>query len=354
VATIERMSATRVPFGTDRDGRPAEAFVLAQAGLEAWLLEWGASLVRLRLPSGRSGWADVVLGFAALRDYQQPHPYLGAVVGRHANRIRGGRFELDRRAVALARNDGPHHLHGGPEGFDRRRWDATVLDDGDEPALEFALHSADGDQGYPGALEARVTYRLSGGRLHIDYLAAATTPTPVNLTQHAYFDLSGRGDVRGQQLRLAASRYLPVDAQLIPTGEIRDVAGTPFDFRSGALIGERLQALAEADPASRGFDHCFVLDGVAGALRTAAELHDPGSGRRLRLLSDQPGLQVYTGNFLDGSLHDRDGVPLRRYAGVCLEPQRFPDGPNQPGFPDPILRPGQVYRQACVLDFPDH
>lgn len=344
------MPVSRVPFGSDRDGRPAEAIVLRSACIEAWLLEWGATLARLRVRNAQGRWADVVLGFGALSDYQQPQPYLGAVVGRHANRIRDGRFELDGREVVLARNDGAHHLHGGPEGFDRRSWSASVLDPGDEPALEFALHSVDGDQGYPGALEARVTYRLHDGRLHIDYLAAASAATPVNLTQHAYFDLSGRGDVRGQQLRLAASRYLPVDAQLVPTGEVRDVAGTAFDFRAGAVIGERLQALRASEPESPGFDHCFVLDGSAGALRTAAELLDPGSGRRLRLLTDQPGLQVYTGNFLDGRLRDRNGARLQRHAGLCLEPQRFPDGPNQPGFPDPILRPGELYRQACVLD----
>lgn len=350
VATIARMPVSRVPFGTDRDGRPAEATVLRHGGLEAWLLEWGATLARLRVADARGRWTDVVLGFGTLADYQQAQPYLGAVVGRHANRIRGGRFELDGREIALARNDGPHHLHGGPEGFDRQRWTASVLDPGDEPALEFALHSVDGDQGYPGALETRVTYRLQDGRLHIDYLAAANAPTPVNLTQHAYFDLSGRGDIRGQQLRLAASHYLPVDAELIPTGEIREVAGTAFDFRAGAVIGERLQALHAEAPASLGFDHCFVLDGAAGSLRTAAELLDPPSGRRLRLLTDQPGLQVYTGNFLDGRLHDRAGARLQRNAGLCLEPQRFPDGPNQPGFPDAVLRPGELYRQACVLE----
>jgi aldose 1-epimerase len=346
------MPVTRAPFGTDRDGRPAEAIVLRHGGLEAWLLEWGATLARLRVMDAQGRWADLVLGLRSLADYQQAQPYLGAVVGRHANRIRNGRFRLDGREVALARNDGAHHLHGGPEGFDRRPWTASVLAAGDAPALEFALHSADGDQGYPGALEARVVYRLQDRRLHIDYLAAASAPTPVNLTQHAYFDLSGRGDIRGQQLRLAASRYLPVDAQLIPTGELRDVAGTAFDFRAGAVIGERLQALHAAEPASPGFDHCFVLDGAAGSLRTAAELLDPASGRRLRLLTDQPGLQVYTGNFLDGRWPDREDRPLRRYAGLCLEPQRFPDGPNQPAFPDAILRPGQVYRQACVLDLP--
>ena len=346
------MPLSRVSFGTDLDGRPAEAWVLRSDGLDAWLLDWGATLARLQVTGADGRRADVVLGFDGLRDYQQRQPYLGATVGRHANRIRDGRFDLDGHTYTLSRNDGPHHLHGGSEGFDRRPWTASVMDAGEEPSLEFALHSAAGDQGYPGALEARVTYTLRGRRLHVDYLAAASAPTPVNLTLHAYFDLSGRGDIRGQQLQLAASRYLPVDAQLIPTGELRDVAGTAFDFRAGAVIGERLHALSAAEPAADGFDHCFAIDGAPGALRTAAELLDPASGRRMRLLTDQPGLQVYTGNFLDGALRGRDGLPLSRHGGLCLEPQRFPDGPNRSDFPDAILRPGEVYRQSSVLDFP--
>ena len=346
------MPLTRVAFGVDRDGRTASAFVLrSPAGVEAWLLEWGASLARLLAPdrSGRPG--DVVLGFDEASAYQQAHPYLGAVVGRHANRIRLARFPLDGRVVRLAPNDGEHHLHGGPEGFDRRMWQAAVLDDGDAPAVEFALRSEAGDQGYPGALEARVVYRLEGAALHLDYLAASDAPTPVNLTQHAYFDLSGRGDIRGQHLRLQASRYLPVDEGLVPTGAIEDVAGTPFDFRKDPGIGEQLHALAQADPSLDGFDHCFVLDGPSGSLRPAARLRDPASGRCLHLHTDQPGLQLYTGNFLDGSLQGRQAARYARHAGLCLEAQRFPDGPNQPRFPDPILRPGQVYRQSTVFEF---
>ena len=347
------MPLTRVAFGVDSEGRRADAFVLRNAaGLEAWLIGHGASLVRLRVPDRHGALGDVVLGFPSLASYQEKHPYLGAVVGRHANRIRDGRFKLDGRDIALACNDGAHHLHGGPEGFDRRAWTATPLAVGEAPAIESALHSAEGDQGYPGALEVRVVYTLHDDTLRLDYLAAATAATPVNLTQHAYFDLAGHGDIRGQHLRLAASHYLPVDAQLVPTGERRAVEGTPFDFRSGALIGERLQALAQQQPQAPGFDHCFVIDGEPGVVRLAAELDDPRSGRRLRVLTDQPGLQVYTGNFLDGSLRNRDGRALGRHAGLCLEAQRFPDGPNHPGFPDAILRPGQVYRQTTVLEFP--
>lgn len=345
------MPLTRVPFGVDKDGVDAFAHVLQADGIEAWLIDWGASLVRLRVPDRAGQRADVVLGFEAWRDYQQPHPYLGAIVGRHANRIRDARFPLEGRVHRLLANDGPHHLHGGPRGFDRNLWRAAVLEAGDAPALEFALHSEDGDQGYPGALEARVTYRLERSRLHIDYLAAGTTPTPVNLTQHAYFDLSAGRGIRGQKLQLAASHYLPVDALLIPTGEVRAVRDSPFDFRAGASINERLEALALSEPESPGFDHCFVLEGGERRLRPAAELSDPHSGRRMGLLTDQPGLQVYTGNFLDGSLVGRSGQRLHRLAGLCLEAQGFPDAPNQPRFPDAILRPGQVYRQSTVFEF---
>lgn len=345
------MPLNLVEFGQHADGSAAFAFRLRSASLDAWFIERGASLVRLRAPDRSGVPGDVVLGFDAWHGYQQSHPYLGAVVGRHANRIRDARFPLDGRIVRLAPNDGSHHLHGGPTGLDRRDWRASVLDDGDSPAIEFAVHSEDGDQGYPGALEARVCYRLDGARLQIDYLAASTAPTPVNLTQHAYLDLSGNGDIRGHQLQLAADRYLPVDAGLIPTGELRPVDGTPFDFRGGASIGERLQALASAEPESPGFDHCFVLQGSAGRMRPALRLSDPASGRSLRLLTDQPGLQLYTGNFLDGSLLGRGGRALQRHAGVCLEAQGFPDAPNQPRFPDAILRPGAVYRQSTVLEF---
>ena len=345
------MSLTRVSFGVDPEGRDASAFVLrSPAGIEVWLLEWGATLARVLAPDREGRPGDVVLGFDDLHDFRAPHPYFGAVVGRHANRIRGSRFPLDGRVVRLEANDGEHHLHGGPQGFDRRTWQAAVLDEGDAPAIEFGLRSEAGDQGYPGALEARVTYRLGGNMLQLEYLAASDAPTPVNLTQHAYFDLSGSGDIRAQHLRVPASRYLPVDATLLPTGELRDVAGTPFDFRDGPAIGERLAALA-ADESAAGFDHCFVLDGAPGCVRLAAEVLDPASGRLLRLYTDQPGLQVYTGNFLDGSLRGRGGVHYARHAGLCLEAQRFPDGPNQPRFPDPILRPGQVYRQSTVMEF---
>lgn len=345
------MPLTRVAFGRHGDGAEAYAFRLRTDILEAWFIEWGASLVRLRTPDRTGAPGDVVLGFDSWHDYQQPHPYLGAVVGRHANRIRDARLPLDGRVVRLAANDGPHHLHGGPSGLDRREWRAAVLDEGRSPAIEFAVRSEDGDQGYPGALEARVVYRLDGERLHVDYLAASTAPTPVNLTQHAYFDLSGSGDIRGHRLQVAAGHYLPVDSGLIPTGELRAVEGTPFDFRAGAGLGERLQALAASEPEAPGFDHCFVLQGRAGRLRPALRLSDPGSGRSLHLLTDQPGLQLYTGNFLDGSLVGRDGQALQRHSGVCLEAQGFPDAPNQPRFPDAILRPGEVYRQSTVLEF---
>jgi aldose 1-epimerase len=343
---------TRVPFGLDLAGRPTQAWRLrSAAGLEAWLLGHGATLARLRLPARDGGIADVVLGFDSLAAYQQPHPYLGAMVGRHANRIRDGRFLLAGQAVQLACNDGPHHLHGGPEGFDRRTWAAHPLAEGDAPAIEFVLHSEDGDQGYPGALAARVRYTLDGASLRIDTAATSDRPTVVNLAQHAYFDLAGSADIRALELQVQASHYLPVDAGRIPTGELRAVQDTPFDWRRAQPIHARLAELARVEPGSIGFDHCYVLDGEAGTLRLAAELTDPASGHRLRLHTDQPGLQVYTGNFLDGTLRGRDGMAYARHAGLCLEAQYFPDGPNHAHFPDPLLTPGDQRRQATVLEF---
>lgn len=340
---------TRVPFGHDLDGRPAEAWRLRSAsGMEAWFLEHGATLARLQVP-GRAGVGDpvdVVLGFDALHGYQRPHPYLGAVIGRYANRIRDGRFVLDGATVQLACNDGANHLHGGPVGFDRRAWVAQPAED----AITFSLHSEDGDQGYPGALEAQVRYSFAPSALRIDYTARTDRPTPANLTQHAYFDLGDEG-ILDLELQLAASRVLPVDAALLPTGEVDAVAGTPFDFRRPVRLRDAIAALASTAARVEGFDHCFVLDGQAGHLREAATLRNPRTALSLTVLTDQPGLQLYTGNFLDGSLVGRRERAYARHAGLCLEAQRFPDGPNHPDWGDCILRPGELYRQVTELRF---
>jgi aldose 1-epimerase len=345
---------TQIPFGQDLQGRPAQAWCLRSAtGLEAWLLDHGATLARLQVPGADGAMYDAVLGFASLAPYQRIHPYLGAVVGRYANRIRDGRFVQDGHPVLLARNDGAHHLHGGPEGFDRRAWSARAIDEGVSPAIEFTLVSDDGDQGYPGRLEASVLYRLAADALHIDYIARTDRPTPVNLTQHAYFNLSGDADpeaLLAQHLRVRASRYLPVDGDLLPTGERRDVTGSPFDLRTGPSIRDALRTDGVQEDRI-GFDHCFVLDDGPRSPRLAAALWSPTRARRLRVYTDQPGLQVYTGNFLDGSLVGRDGAPLQRHAGLCLETQRFPDGPNHPDWGDVMLRPGEVYRHSTVLAF---
>lgn len=335
-------------FGRLPDGRPVAAFILRNAaGAAVTLMEWGATIVRWLVPA-RPGDGDgkpvnVVLGFDTLPPYLARPPYFGCTVGRYANRIAHGRFTLDGRVVQLACNDGPHHLHGGVAGFDQRLWQGRETAAG----VEFRRHSPDGEEGYPGALDVGVHFALGDdGTLRIDYDATTSAPTVVTLTNHSYFNLAGRGDVLDHELRLYASRYTPTDATLIPTGAIAPVAGTPLDFGTRRRIGERLALLAAAP--GGGYDHNFVLDRPAGtaALADAAELVDPGSGRVLRCRTTEPGLQLYTGNFLVEGLPVAPPLAARRHAALSLETQHYPDSPNQPAFPSTVLRPGEQFRST--------
>jgi aldose 1-epimerase len=303
-------------------------FTLQSERLRARILDYGATLVSLEAPDRRGALGDVVLGFDDLERYRGPHPHFGGVVGRYANRIAQGRFTLDGRSFQLACNDGRHHLHGGKRGFDRALWQ------GEEHAnrVVLAYRSRGGEEGYPGTLNVTVTYSLEPSALRIDYAAATDRPTILNLTNHAYFNLAGAGTIHAHVLRMAARRYVVVDEERIPTGEIAPVAGTAFDFT-------RAKPLAQ--PA---FDHTFVLD-------AEVELHEPGSGRMLRISTSQPGVQLYTGNLLDGSIAGKGGARYVRHAGLCLEPQHFPDAPNHPAFPSTVLRPGQDYRHHAVYAF---
>lgn len=334
------------PFGSLPDGRPVAAVTLQNAaGVTITIVEWGATIVRWLVPSADGAPpVNVVLGYDALAPYLARPPYFGCTVGRYANRIAHGRFVLDGRAVHLACNDGPHHLHGGGAGFDQRLWQADETADG----VLFRLHSPDGDQGYPGAVDATVRFTLADdGTLRIDYHATASAPTVVNLTNHSYFNLAGRGDVLDHELQVFASRYTPVDATQIPTGAIAPVAGTALDFTGHRRrIGERIAALASV-PGS-GYDHNFVLDHPAGpaALVDAAELVDPTSGRTLRCRTTEPGLQFYTGNHLVAGLPVAPPLTTRKHAGLSLETQHYPDSPNQPAFPSTVLRPGDVFRST--------
>lgn len=332
------------PFGWLPDGRPVAAFALRNgAGMEVVLIEWGATLARWCVPQGEGAAAvDVVLGFDTLAPYLARPPYFGCTVGRYANRIAQGRFVLDGRTHHLACNDGRHHLHGGTAGFDQQLWQGDASNGG----VAFHLHSRDGDEGFPGALDVRVTFTLADdGTLRLDYHATTSAPTVVNLTHHSYFNLAGCGDVLDHELRVFASRFTEVDATLIPTGTLAPVAGTPLDFTTRRRIGDRLASLATFP--GGGYDHNFVLDGAeAGAPWPAAELSDPASGRTLYCRTSEPGLQVYSGNHLVEGLPVRPPLSTRRHAAICLETQHFPDSPNHPAFPSTVLRPGETFRST--------
>jgi len=337
------MRAQVAPWGRAPDGTAVECVTLASpSGVTAVLLSWGATLARLLVPDRQGVPADVVLGFDDLAGYTGPHPHFGGTIGRYANRIAGARFSLGGRVHRLSANEPPHHLHGGAIGFDRRPWRSQAFQAAGEAGVVFRLESADGDQGYPGALQAEARYALSeAGELRVELSARADAPTVVSLTQHAYWNLGGGGsvDVLDHELEVAADSYLPVDRQRIPTGEIAPVAGTALDFRRPRALREALR------DAPDGLDHNLVLrrDGAV-----AAKLRDPRTGRVLELSTTAPGLQLYAGGGLDGSCRGRGGVAYQRHAGLCLEPQRFPDAPNRPGFGTVVLEPGGRYLERSV------
>ena len=352
---------TRAAFGTMPDGTPIEVFTIANArGIEVRAIEFGAIIVSLTTPdrSGRS--ADVVLGYDTLADYVSKNtPYLGGVVGRYANRIAKGRFTLDGQEYKLATNNGPNHLHGGVKGFDKVAWSGEPVTGADGPGVAFTYTSRDGEEGYPGTLKVRVTYTLNDrNELTVDYHATSDKPTHVNLSQHSYFNLSG-GDrnILDHTLTLNAERFTPVDEALIPTGELAPVAGTPLDFRKPTAIGARIEDKHVQLLRGRGYDHNFVLvrlkpDATGDRdVAPAARLVDPVSGRTLDVATTEPGIQFYSGNFLDGTIKGKKGRVYAQRWGLCLETQHFPDSPNRPNFPSTILRPGVEYRSRTVFTF---
>lgn len=347
-------------FGTLADGRAVDAITLADArGLQVTLIAYGAGIQAVRVPDRQGRFADIALGHATLEPYVRQPQYLGSTVGRVANRIAGGRFTLDGQAYRVPANNGPNALHGGPAGFDTAVWDVLALADAPVPMVRFGHVSPDGDQGFPGRLTATATYALHDDALHIDYAAETDRPTIVNLTNHVYWNLAGEGAPGGAMdhlLTLHADAYLPTDETSIPSGEIRPVAGTPFDFRAPTPVGARVRDASEAQiRAGRGYDHNWVLADPAAPLppepRLAARLVDPGSGRMLELWTDQPGVQFYSGNFLDGTSIGKAGQLYRMGDAVVLEPQAFPDTPNHPHFGSLRLAPGQVYRNRIVWRF---
>ncbi len=356
------------PFGLLPDGRAATLFTLDDGrGLRVRLTDYGAIVVGVELSDRAGRVADVTLGFDTLAQWLHNGPYFGATIGRYANRIARGRFTLDGHTYTLATNDGRNHLHGGRQGFDQRLWTAAPEQAADRVAVRMTYRSPDGEEGYPGQLDATVVYTLTARReLRIEFSAVTDRPTVVNLAHHSYWNLAGHdsGDILGHELWLAADEYTVVDDELIPTGELRPVRGTPLDFTRPTAIGARIAQLPG------GYDHNFVLreataDGQSAApdgnpdaavgerdrVWPAARLLDPHSGRWLEVSTDQPGVQFYSGNFLDGRLTGKGGVRYGRHAGLCLETQRFPDSPNHPQFPSAVLRPGERYRHLMVYRF---
>jgi aldose 1-epimerase len=348
----------REHFGALPDGTPVTRWTLFDdaTGASASVLAYGATLQELRVPDRAGRPVNVVLGFDNLPDYLERSPYFGCVVGRFANRIAGGRFELEGTEYRLPLNDGtrPNTLHGGSPGFGARLWEgeAEKVDGGG--ALTLTRISPDGEEGFPGTLTVSVRYTLAGGRLTLDYTARTTAPTVVNLTNHAHFNMAGEGsgDVLDHELCLAADAFLPVDEALIPLDGAVPVAGTPFDFRDPAAVGARLDDPHPQLRLAGGYDHCYVLTGGRTASpRPIASLRDPRGGRVLRLATTEPGVQVYSANDFDGSLVGPSGRPYGRYAGIALETQHFPDSPNRPEYPSTRLLPGEVFTSTTVLDF---
>lgn len=345
----------REPFGATSDGRAVERFTLTNAhGVEIRFTTFGATITSIRVPDRQGKTDDVTLGFDRLDEYLGEHPYFGSLVGRYANRIARGRFTLDGREYALAINNPPNHLHGGPGGLHHVLWSAEPRATGRSVGAELTYTSRDGEEGYPGTVEVRVGYTLTDqDELVCHYRATTDAATPLNLTQHTYFNLAGEGsgDVLGHVVALHASRFTPVGDDLIPTGELEPVRGTPLDLTTPARIGARI---GEDHPQLRhagGYDHNWVIDGEPGTLRAAASVYEPTSGRVLEVLTTEPGIQFYTGNFLDGSVTGKGGHVYHHRYGLALETQHFPDSPNQPSFPSTILRPGEEYRSTTVYRF---
>jgi aldose 1-epimerase len=348
-------AATRIerkPFGKTPAGEPVELFTFTRAGAPTVAItNLGGHIVKILAPDRAGRVADVTLGYRDFAGYLGDRAYFGSLVGRYANRIAKGRFTLDGKAYTLAANNGENSLHGGPTGFQKRLWTPKVVSGPDGDALELTYVSRDGEEGYPGTLTAKVVYSLrKDGGLAIEYTATTDAPTIVNLTNHAYFNLAGEGEgtILDHEIQIEADHFTPVDATLIPTGERRPVAGTPLDFREPAAIGARIDATDEQLRAGGGYDHNFVLREGKGELRLAARVVEPKSGRVLEVLTTEPGLQFYSGNFLDGSIAGKSGRPYVKRGAFCLEAQHFPDSPNQPAFPPVVLRPGQTYRQTTV------
>lgn len=340
-------NVTRSNFGKLPDGRAVELYTLSNAkGMKAGIMTYGAAVVSLTAPDRTGKFADIVLGMDNLDGYVKGVPYFGAIVGRYGNRIAKGQFSLDGKSYTLAKNNGENALHGGLKGFDKQVWTAREANGG----VEFTYVSKDGEEGYPGTLTAKVLYTLTpNNELRIEYTATTDKPTVANLTNHTYFNLAGEGDILQHQVTISADRFTPVDKGLIPTGELKPVKGTPFDFTKAAAIGARIDQKDEQLGFGGGYDHNWVLNG--SGMKKAAEVYEPKTGRVMEVMTEEPGLQFYTGNFLDGTIKGKGGRVYQKRAAFCMETQHYPDSPNKPAFPTTRLNPGQTYHTVTVYRF---
>jgi aldose 1-epimerase len=339
---------SRQSFGKTADGKAVDLFTLRNSkGVEVQIMNYGGIVTSFKAPDRNGKMGDVVLGYDNLAGYLKASPFFGALVGRYGNRIAGAKFTLNGKEYKLAPNNNGNALHGGLKGFDKVVWDAKTAATPNGPSLELHYVSKDGEEGYPGTLSVAAVYTLTENNgLRLDYTASTDKDTVVNLTQHSYFNLAGKGDVLNHEVMIDADRFLPVDSGLIPTGELRPVQGTPFDFRKPTAIGARINQDDEQLKFGKGYDLNWVINRKSNELKLVARVQEPTTGRILEVLSTQPGLQFYTGNHLDGSITGKGGWVYKARSGFCMEPQHFPDSPNHPEFPSVVLKPGETYRQT--------
>lgn len=341
---------TKASFGSTKDGKPVEVYTLKDADVEVKVITYGARVISIETPDRTGKRDDIVLGYKDIAGYEGDKSYFGSIVGRFANRLAKGQFKLNGKSYSVPVNNGPNSLHGGTTSYAQRVWTGKAVPNG----VELTLVSPDGEMGYPGKLTVHCRYTLQGKSLKLDITASTDADTVVNLTNHSYFNLSGEGNgtVLHDRLTLNADKYVPVDKTLIPTGELKPVAGTPFDFRTPHVIGDRIDTAGDQQIAfGEGYDHTWVLRGPAGSLHEAAKVEDPQSGRTLTVSTTQPGVQFYTGNQLTGKLAGSNGKTIERRGALCLETHHFPDSPNHPSFPTTELKPGQTFHQTTVYTF---